>query len=96
LQFHYFEIEENYESDLVLSEFSSNTLSNNKTLNEGDTYSSEEAFVLAIKAYAKQNGFQVRLGKFEKNTLGQIRKRTIVCNREGFPDKSLNKRNRAS
>src|SRR3954447_26944932 len=99
LQFHFIEMEENhektYESDSVLTEFSENPL-NNETPNEGNTYSSEEAFILAIKAYAKQNGFQVRLGKSEKNAMGQIRKRTIVCSREGFPDKSSNKRNRAS
>ncbi|CAG8609227.1 2600_t:CDS:2, partial [Funneliformis caledonium] len=38
-------------------------------------------------------------GKIEKNAIGQIRKRTIVCNRKGFPDKNLNglnKRNRIS
>ena len=37
--------------------------------------------------------------KTEKNSAGQIRKRTIVCNRQGFSDKNLNgqdKRNRAS
>src|SRR5436190_24351395 len=88
-------MEKNHECDSVFSEFSENTL-DNEPPNEGNAYSSEEAFILAIKTYAKQNGFQVRLGKSEKNAMGQIRKRTIVCDREGFPDKSSNKRNRAS
>ncbi|CAG8758433.1 12499_t:CDS:2, partial [Funneliformis caledonium] len=46
-----------------------------------------------VKTYAKQQGFQVRLGKIEKNAIGQICKRTIVCNREDFPDKNLNEHN---
>ncbi|CAG8738645.1 3650_t:CDS:2, partial [Gigaspora rosea] len=36
-----------------------------------------ETFVIAVKSYTKQQGFQVRLGKYEKNAAGQIRKRTI-------------------
>ena len=62
----------------------------NIILSEGDTYSSEETFISTIKAYAKQQGFQIRLGKVEKNTAGQIRKRTIVCNKEGFVRETLN------
>ena len=94
--------QETYDHDSVFSEFSENTFNSetpNVELNEGDTYSSEETFIIAVKTYAKQQGFQVRLGKIEKNAMGQIRKRTIVCNREGFPDKNLNgpnKRNRVS
>jgi zinc finger SWIM domain-containing protein 3 len=91
--------QETYDCDSVSessSEPSENTLIE---LNEGSTYSSEEAFIFTIKAYAKQEGFQVRLGKFEKNAAGQIRKRTIVCSREGSTNKTLNslsRRNRTS
>ena len=66
---------------------------------EGDFYTSHNNFVEAIKEYAKKKGFQVRLGKVEKNAVGIIRKRTILCNREGDPEKtsiSANIRNRAS
>ena len=82
--------QETYDCDSVFessSETSENTLIE---LNEGSTYSSEEAFIFTIRAYAKQEGFQVRLGKSEKNSAGQTRKRTIVCSREGSPDKPLN------
>ena len=69
----------------------------NIKLNEGDTYPSKEAFILAIKAYAKQQDFQIRLGKVEKNAAGQIWKRTILCNKEGFVKETLNNsRTRAS
>ncbi|CAG8840994.1 41379_t:CDS:2, partial [Gigaspora margarita] len=51
-------------------------------LKEGNFYTSHEAFVIAVKSYAKQQGFQVHLGKYEKNAAGQIHKRTIVCSRE--------------
>ncbi|CAG8725289.1 13524_t:CDS:2 [Funneliformis caledonium] len=86
-----------YDHDSVFSEFSEDTFNSeipNVELNEGDTYSSEETFIIAVKTCAKQQGFQVRLGKIEKNAMGQIRKRTIVCNREGFPDKNLNDLNK--
>ena len=86
-----------YDHDSVFSE-SENTETPNIELNEGDTYSSEETFILAVKTYAKQ-GFQVRLGKIDKNSMGKTRKRTIVCSREGSPSKDLNgpnKRNRAA
>ena len=99
-------MKENYhetsDHDSELSESSESTF-NSETpsvkLNEVDSYSSEEGFILAVKAYAKQQGFQVHLGKCERNSAGQIRKRTIVCNREGSSDKNLNgpnKRNCAS
>ncbi|CAB4437481.1 unnamed protein product [Rhizophagus irregularis] len=99
--------EETYEyADSVFSESSSepsfepseNTLISNVELNEGNTYSSEKEFIFAVKAYAKQEGFQVRLGKSEKNSAGKIRKRTIICSREGKPlnTTGLKKRNRPS
>ena len=69
--------QETYDYDLV-SESSSETSENTFVqveLNEGDTYSSEENFIFTVKAYAKQRGFQVRLGKTKKNSAGQIRKR---------------------
>jgi hypothetical protein len=68
-------------------------------LNKSDTYSSEEAFISTVRTYAKQQGFQIRLEKSKKNAGGQIRKRTVVCSREGSPDKtsdSSNKRNYTS
>jgi len=92
-----------YDSDSAISETSESSENmftpGIEELNESNTYSSEEAFVNAVKIYAKQEGFQVRLGKSEKNSAGQIRKRTVVCNRESSPSKSLNGlsiRNRAS
>jgi hypothetical protein len=98
--------QETYECDSVVSESTSessseseNTLTCSIALNEGNTYSSEEAFIFAVKTYAKQQGFQVRLGKSEKNAAGLIRKRTIICNREGSPKKissGSKRRNRAS
>ena len=99
-------MEEIYDNNSVFSESSESSESSKCTatpnieeLNEGNTYSSEEAFVNAVKIYTKQKGFQIRLGKFEKNAAGLIRKKTIVCNREGSSNKNLNssnKRNRAS
>ncbi|RGB27262.1 hypothetical protein C1646_769363 [Rhizophagus diaphanus] len=84
-----------YKCDSVVSESTSessseseNTLTCSIVLNEGNTYSSEEAFIFAVKTYAKQQGFQVRLGKSEKNAAGLICKRTIICNREGSPKKT--------
>ena len=93
--------QETYNSDSASEssfEFSKNTPTYIE-LNEGNTYSSEETFISTVRTYAKQQGFQVRLGKSEKNAAGQIRKRTILCSREGSPDKtlnSLNKRNRTT
>ncbi|CAB5384085.1 unnamed protein product [Rhizophagus irregularis] len=98
--------QETYECDSVVSKSTSessseseNTLTCSIALNEGNTYSSEEAFIFAVKTYAKQQGFQVRLGKSEKNAAGLIRKRTIICNREDSPKKTSSgskRRNRAS
>ena len=95
--------QENYDCDSVASESTSETSEETFTpsmeLNESNTYPSEEVFVFAVRTYAKQQGFQVHLGKFERNFAGQIRKRTIVCSREGSSNKTLNgsnKRNRTS
>ncbi|RHZ78488.1 hypothetical protein Glove_164g20 [Diversispora epigaea] len=66
---------------------------------EGDFYTSHNNFVEAVKEYAKKKEFQVCLGKVEKNAVGIIHKRTILCNQEGDPEKisiSANIRNRAS
>jgi zinc finger SWIM domain-containing protein 3 len=88
--------ESSSESSSGSSEPSENTFISNIELNESNTYSSEKEFIFAVKAYAKQEGFQVRLGESEKNSAGQIRKRTIICSREGKPSNSLKKRNRPS
>ena len=83
--------QETYDHDSVFSD--SESFFNNETpnvkLNEGDIYSSKETFILAVKTYVRQQGFQVCLGKI-KNAMDQIRKRTIICNREGSPNKNLN------
>ncbi|CAG8454437.1 2147_t:CDS:2 [Diversispora eburnea] len=55
---------------------------------EGDFYTFHNNFVEAVKEYAKKKEFQVRLGKVEKNAVGIIHKRTILCNREGDPEKT--------
>lgn len=70
----------------------------NIELKEGNSYDTHDSFVEAVTNYAKQQGFQIRLGKIEKNSNGDVRKRTIFCSREGSPIKSLNKniRNRPS
>ncbi|CAG8749178.1 17534_t:CDS:2, partial [Funneliformis caledonium] len=65
--------QETYDHDPVFSKFSEDTFNSeipNIKLNE------------AVKIYAKQQSFQVCLGKIEKNIMGQIHKRTIVYNRE--------------
>ncbi|CAG8787147.1 19149_t:CDS:2, partial [Gigaspora rosea] len=74
--------QENY--DLTASESSNyssysfeQSLESQIELKEGNSYTLHEAFVIAVKSYAKQQGFQVRLGKYEKNAAGQIHKRTI-------------------
>ncbi|CAG8841571.1 40497_t:CDS:2, partial [Gigaspora margarita] len=94
-------VQENYDSTASeSSDYSSysleQSLENQIELKEGNSYTSHEAFVIAVKNYAKQQGFQVRLGKYEKNAAGQIRKRTIVCSREGTSGSSLKIRNRSS
>ncbi|CAG8749231.1 11291_t:CDS:2, partial [Gigaspora rosea] len=58
-------------------------------LKEGNFYTSYKAFVIA-------QGFQVRLGKYEKIAAEQISKRTIVCSRKGTSGSSLKIRNRSS
>jgi hypothetical protein len=82
----------------LLNECATNLAHKNRVpyieLNEGDTYPSEETFISTVRTYAKQQGFQVRLGKSEKNAAGQIRKRTIVCSKEGSPNKTLNGSNK--
>ncbi|CAG8653575.1 2180_t:CDS:1, partial [Funneliformis caledonium] len=53
--------QETYDYDSVFFEFSEDTFNSeipNVKLNEGDTYSSEETFIIAVKTYAKQQGFQ--------------------------------------
>ncbi len=54
------------------SEPSENTLIHNIELSEDNTYFNEKAFIFVIRTYAKQQGFQVHLGKSEKNAAGQI------------------------
>ena len=90
------------ERESVLSETSSiiDTLESkmpNVNLKEGDFYVTHEDFVAAVNNYAKNLGFQIRLGKVKKNSTGEIRKRTIFCSREGAPEKTSNNiRNRPS
>ena len=46
-----------YKHNLVFSKFSEDTFNSeisNVKLNESDTYSSEETFILAVKTYVKQ------------------------------------------
>ena len=74
--------------DSVSESSLTNSFTPNTELNEGNTYPSEEAFIIAVKTYAKQQGFQVHLGKSEKNVAGQIHKRTIVCSKKGFSNKT--------
>ena len=50
--------QETHDHDSVFSEFSENTETLDMELSEGDTYSSEETFILAVKTYAKQRGFK--------------------------------------
>ncbi|CAG8632613.1 6056_t:CDS:1, partial [Diversispora eburnea] len=57
----------------------------NIKLKEGDFYTFHNNFIKAVKEYTKKKGFQVCLGKVE---VGIIRKRTILCNREGDPEKT--------
>ena len=71
-----YKMEENYQetsdhdSDSVLSENTFNGEISSVELNEGDAYFSKEAFFLAVKTYAKQQGFQVRLAKIKRNAAG--------------------------
>jgi len=54
--------QETYDCDSVVSESfsesSKNTFTPSIELNEGNTYSSEEAFIFAVKTYAKNKGFK--------------------------------------
>jgi len=90
------------EHESVLSETSSiiDTLKSetpNINLKKNDFYTTHEDFVAAVNNYAKNLGFQIRLGKVKKNSTGEIRKRTIFCSREGAPEKTSNNiRNRPS
>ncbi|CAG8465581.1 15169_t:CDS:2, partial [Racocetra fulgida] len=54
-------------------------------LKKSNSYDSYNSFVEAVTNYAKQQRFQIRLGKIETNSNGDIRKRTILCSREGSP-----------
>ena len=69
----------------------------NIELKEGNSYNTHEDFVTTVANYAKQQGFQIRLGKVKKNSTGNICKRTILCSKEGSPIKTSNTiRNRPS
>src|SRR2546429_9228075 len=91
-----------FEREPVFSETSSiiTTLESetpNIELKEGDSYATHDDFVIAVKEYAKNLGFQIRLGKVKKNSAGEICKRTIFCSKEGSSEKTSNNiRNRPS
>src|SRR5271170_2239740 len=66
-------------------------------MNIGDSFNSHSDFVNAVKSYAHENGFTVRLGKVEKTKDQKIRKRTILCSRAGVSEQNTtNIRDRAS
>ena len=58
-------------------------------MNIGDSYNSHDGFANAVKTYAHENGFSVRLGKVVKSKDQKIRKRTILCSRAGVSEQKL-------
>ncbi|CAG8848151.1 9263_t:CDS:2, partial [Gigaspora margarita] len=81
--------QENYNSTASessdYSSYSFEQSSDNKIeLKEGNFYNSQEAFVIAVKNYAKQQDFQVRLGKYEKNAAGQHNHSMVLANHQRF------------
>ena len=69
----------------------------NIELKEGNSYNTHEDFVTTVANYAKQQGFQIRLGKVKKNSTGNICKRIILYSREDSSIKTSNTiRNRPS
>ncbi|CAG8846876.1 36714_t:CDS:1 [Gigaspora margarita] len=68
-------------------------------IKEGNFYNTHDNFVNNIREYAKKCGFQIHLGKIERNATRNIRKRTVVYSHEGDPEKTstgTNVRNRLS
>ncbi|KAJ1935469.1 hypothetical protein GGF37_005985, partial [Kickxella alabastrina] len=55
------------------------------TLIPEQLFESQEAFIMHVKRYAMENGFNVRLDDVERDKGGLIRKRDIVCSSEGAP-----------
>ncbi|CAI2190922.1 12387_t:CDS:2, partial [Funneliformis geosporum] len=61
-----------------------------------NSYTTHEDFVIAVKNYTKNLGFQVRLEKVKKKSTGEICKRTILYSKKGASEKTNNIRNRPS
>ncbi|KAJ2000755.1 hypothetical protein GGI04_004030, partial [Coemansia thaxteri] len=55
------------------------------TLIPEQLFESQDSFIMHVKQYAIENGFNVRLDDVERDKGGQIRKRDIVCSAEGAP-----------
>ncbi|KAJ2776845.1 hypothetical protein GGI15_004718, partial [Coemansia interrupta] len=55
------------------------------TLIPEQLFESQEAFIVHVKRFAVENGFNVRLDDVERDKEGLIRKRDIVCSSEGAP-----------
>ncbi|RIB04766.1 FAR1 DNA-binding domain-containing protein [Gigaspora rosea] len=52
----------------------------------GESFSTQEEFFEAIRQYGLSQGFTIRYGKVDnRNKEKEIRKRTILCSREGTP-----------
>ena len=58
-------------------------------IKERNFYNTHNNFVNTIREYAKKCGFQIRLGKVERNAARNIRKRTVVCSHKGNPEKNI-------
>ncbi|CAG8841404.1 6397_t:CDS:2, partial [Gigaspora margarita] len=81
--------QENYDSTVSeSSDYSSysfeQSLDNKIELKEGNFYNSHEAFVIAVKNYTKQQGFQVCLEKYKKNAVGQHNHSMVLANHQRF------------
>ncbi|KAJ1818833.1 hypothetical protein LPJ75_001336 [Coemansia sp. RSA 2598] len=55
------------------------------TLIPEQLFESQDEFIMHVKRYAVENGFNVRLDDVERDKEGHIRKRDIVCSSEGAP-----------
>ncbi|KAJ2863308.1 hypothetical protein FB639_005300, partial [Coemansia asiatica] len=55
------------------------------TLIPEQLFESQDEFIMHVKRFAVENGFNVRLDDVERDKEGHIRKRDIVCSSEGAP-----------
>ncbi|KAJ2600387.1 hypothetical protein GGF39_001806 [Coemansia sp. RSA 1721] len=63
------------------------------TLIPEQLFESQDEFIMHVKRFAVENGFNVRLDDVERDKEGNIRKRDIVCSSEGAPrSKEVGKR----